>query len=105
MKKQIEITDTIDFTGAGAQVPVVYTLPNGMEFDIDNYGTDYSDRGSTLIGNGDWYIRGVDGGFKKITVYIHSATEVRFVDNTGWIMLDQVHDQDFIKFYFKAHVS
>lgn len=103
MKKQIELTETLNFTGAGAQVPLTFTLPNSLEFDPDYYGTSYTDPDSTLLGFGDWYIH--NDSWKKITVYITSSTQVRFVDNTGWIQLDQLHNQDFIKFTFKAHVT
>lgn len=103
MKKQIELTETLNFTGAGSAVDLTFTLPNSLEFDSDYYGTSYTDQDSTLVGHGDWYIAG--DSWKKITVYLESATTVRFVDNTGHIQASQVHNGDFIKFTFKAHVT
>lgn len=103
MKKNIEITDQIDFTSTGSQTTITYTLPNSLELDDDYYGSSFTDQNTTLLGFGDWYIHG--DSWKKITVYAHSATQVRFVDNTGWIMHDQVHNQDMFKFSFKAHVE
>lgn len=108
MKKQIEITDQIDFTGTGAQTVITYALPNSLSLDTDYYGvpadgTTYIDHEAKLLGFGDWAIAGV--GWKKITIYTHTSTQVRFVDNTGWICHDQVHNNDMIKLTFKAHVT